>query len=109
MVGFLNTSSILQCPHGGLINVISGDTRVQAAGDFVLRSSDTFTITGCPFMLGTNPHPCLQVQWEQPSLKSEAEGDFTLIEESVGMCVAADMAVQGSALINFTQSQDSGL
>lgn len=109
MAGLLNTSSIMQCPHGGMVNVISSDTRVQAVGSFVLRSTDTFTIVGCPFNLGVTLHPCVQVQWVQPSLKSQAVGGFTLTEESVGLCLAADMAVQGTVLINFTQAQDSGL
>ncbi len=108
MAGLLTTSSIMQCPHGGMVNVISSDTRVQAVSSFVLRSSDTFTIAGCPFNLVT-PHPCVQVQWVQPSLKSQVMGDFTLTEESLGLCVAADMAVQGTVLINFTQAQVSGL
>jgi len=92
-----------------MVKVISSDTRVQAASSFVLRSSDTFTIAGCSFTLGIPPHPCVRVQWVQPSLKSQAMGDFTLTEESLGLCVAADMAVQGTVLINFTQAQVSGL
>jgi len=109
VAGFLTTSSIMQCPHGGMVNVISSDTKVQAASDFVLRSSDTFLIAGCTFTLpSSGPHPCVQVQWVQSSLKSQAEGDFTLTEESVGLCSAADQAVQGTVLINFTQAQDSG-
>lgn len=90
------------------MNVISADTRVQAAGGYVLRSSDTFIIAGCPFILGLVPHPCVQVQWVQPALKSRAMGDFTLNEENVGLCIAGDQAVQGVVLINFTQSQVSG-
>ena len=108
MAGLLTTSSSMQCPHGGMVNVISSDTRVQAVSSFVLRSSDTFTIAACPFNPGT-PHPCVQVQWVQSSLKSQAMDDFTLTEESVGLCVAADMAVQGTVRINFTQAQGSGL
>jgi hypothetical protein len=108
MAGLLTVSSIMQCPHGGMVNVVSSDTRVQAVSSFVLRSSDTFTVASCPFNPGT-PHPCVRVQWVQPSLKSQAMGDFTLTEESVGLCVAADMAVQGTVLISFTQAQNSGL
>ena len=91
------------------MNVISTDTRVQAAGGYVLRSSDTFIIAGCPFLLGLVPHPCVQVQWVQSALRSRVVGDFTLNEESVGLCIAVDQAVQGVVLINFTQSQVSGL
>ena len=35
-------------------------------------------------------------------------GDFTLTEESVGLCVAVDQAVQGTVLIVFTQPQVAG-
>ena len=44
MGGLLTASSVLICPHGGAVQVVSSDTRVQAAGGFVLRSSDTFTV-----------------------------------------------------------------
>ena len=90
------------------MSAISSNTQVMAAGDPVLRSSDTFMIAGCPFVVGIPPHPCMQVQWVQPDTESQVLGDFTLSEESVGLCVAADMAVQGTVLIVFTQPQVSG-
>ena len=75
----------------------------------MIRSSDTFTIAGCSFVIGTVPHPCMQVQWVLTNLKSKADGDFTLSESSMGLCVAADQAAQGSVLINSTQLKVSGL
>lgn len=109
MAGLLNTSSVLMCPHGGTVSAISSNTRVMAAGDPVLRASDTFMVAGCPFVIGVVPHPCVQVQWVQPDTESQVLSDFTLSESSVGLCVAADMAVQGTALIVFTQPRVSGL
>jgi hypothetical protein len=108
MAALLNVSSMLMCPHGGTVNATSSNTQVKAGGDFVVRSSDTFIIAGCPFVLGVTPHPCVQVQWVQPDARSQAVADFTLGEESVGLCVAGDQAVQGTVLINFTQAQVSG-
>ncbi len=108
MAGLLNTSSVMKCPHGGQVTATTTNTRVQAGGDFALRSSDTFLISGCPFTLGPTPHPCVQVQWVQPASGSQVMSDFTLTEESVGMCVAADMATQGTVMISSTQSQVSG-
>src|SRR2546425_872652 len=55
MAALLNSSSVLMCPHGGTVQAITSNTRVKAAGDFLLRSSDTFTIAACPFVLGTSP------------------------------------------------------
>jgi hypothetical protein len=108
MPGLLNVSSVMICPHGGQVQPISSNTRVQVAGDFVLRSSDTFLIVGCPFILALVPHPCMQVQWVQPAAESQAMSDFTLTEASVGLCVAADEAVQGPVTVVFTQSRVAG-
>jgi len=108
MAGLLNTSSILMCPHGGTVQVIPGNTRTKAAGDFVLRQSDTYLVVGCPFVVGPMLHPCLQIQWVLPAAQSQVQSDFTLTEESVGLCVAGDQAVQGVALIVFTQPRVVG-
>jgi hypothetical protein len=109
MANLLNTSSVMMCPHGGTVSVVSSNTRVMAAGDPVLRASDTFLIAGCPFVVGIVPNPCLQVQWVQPDTASQVLSDFTLSEESVGLCVADDGAVQGAVLIMETQPQVSGM
>jgi hypothetical protein len=108
MPGLLNGATMMMCPHGGTIQAISSNTRAQAAGAFVLRASDTFVVAGCPFILGLLPHPCVEVQWVQPATGSKAVGDFVLTEASVGLCVAPDQAVQGTALILMTQPRVSG-
>ena len=109
MAGLLTTASTMMCPHGGMVSAMSSNTKAKAGGSFVLRSTDTFTIAGCPFALGPTPHPCVQVRWVQTSLKSKAIGDFTLTTNSVGLCIAADQATQGTVLINYTQSKVKGL
>ncbi|PZV11718.1 MAG: hypothetical protein DCF22_13845 [Leptolyngbya sp.] len=109
MAGLLNTSSTMMCPHGGTVSAISSNTKTKAGGSYVLRSSDTFTIAGCPFALGSTPHPCVQVRWVQTSLKSKVVNNFVLTADSVGLCIAADRAAQGTVLIQMTQSQVSGL
>jgi hypothetical protein len=109
MAALLTSSSVLMCPHGGTVSVVTSNTQVKAAGDFVLRQSDTFLVAGCPFTIPPGvPHPCVQVQWVEAALQTQAAGDFALTEESVGLCVAADQAVQGSVLICFAQPQASG-
>jgi hypothetical protein len=91
-----------------MVSAITSNTRVMAASSPLVRASDTFMIAGCVFAIGPVPHPCMQVQWVQPDTGSQVMSDFTLSEDSVGLCVAADMAVQGTVLINFTQPQVSG-
>jgi len=66
------------CPHGGTVTIASSNTRAKA-GDFLARSSDTFTIAGCPFTLpGVGSHPCVRVQWVKSALRCQAGGDFLL-------------------------------
>jgi hypothetical protein len=108
MPALLNIASVMMCPHGGSVQPITSNTRAQATGGFLLRSSDTFVIAGCPFVLGLVPHPCVEVQWVQPATGSKAAGDFTLTEASVGLCVAPDQAVQGAVLIVMAQPRVAG-
>jgi len=108
MAGLLNVSSVLMCPHGGTVSIITANAQVSVGGDFAVRSSDTFLIAGCPFVVGNVPQPCVQVQWVQSAMHSQVLGDFTLTEESVGLCVGADQTAQGTVLINSTQPQVAG-
>ena len=109
MPNLLNTSSVMMCPHGGTVSVASSNTRAKGGGDFLIRSSDTFTIAGCPLNISGSPHPCTQVKWVQTNQRSKAMNDATLSDASVGLCVAADQAPQGTVLINSTQPRVSGL
>lgn len=108
MPRLLTASSVLQCLHGGIVSISTTNTRARAGGAFLARSSDLFTIAGCPFVLGIPPHPCVRVQWVQTALRSKAVGDATLTEASVGLCLAADGAPQGVVLVGSTQPQVSG-
>jgi hypothetical protein len=108
MPGLLNMSSVMMCPHGGQIQSITSNSQVQAAGDFAVRASDTFSIVGCPFFLGPSPHPCMTVQWVQPAARSRVSSDYTLTEASVGLCLAADQTPQGPVIIALTQPRVAG-
>lgn len=108
MPKLLNSSSMMMCPHGGQVQIITSNTRTKAGGDFLVRSSDTFLITGCPFNLGGPPHPCVKVQWVVTALRSKSGGDFHLNESSVGLCLAADQVPQGPVQIVMAQPKVSG-
>ena len=109
MPDLLNTSSVMMCPHGGTVSAVTGNTRTSVGGAFALRQSDTFIISGCLFTTPVGSHPCVRVEWVQPSTRSQAMGDFTLNEASVGLCVAPDEAVQGTVLIVATQPRVAGI
>jgi hypothetical protein len=107
--GFLNMSSVLMCPHGGKVQFMSANTHVKAMGDYMLRTSDTFTITNCSFNVASVLHPCVKVQWVQPTTRSQVQSDSTLTKNNVGLCIAADQAVQGTVTISFTQPRVTGV
>jgi hypothetical protein len=108
MPDFLTVSSQLMCPHGGTVTVSTSNSQAKAGGDFIVTSSDQFQIAGCPFMLGPNPHPCMQIQWLQPATMSQAVQNFALTESSVGLCVAADQVPQGPPSVVETQPVGEG-
>jgi hypothetical protein len=105
----LTTASVLMCPHGGTAMASSSNAKAKA-GDFIVRPSDTFIITGCPFTLPSGtPHPCMTVQWVKSTLRCKAAGDLALAQDSMGLCLAADQAPQGSVLIQSTQPRVTGV
>jgi hypothetical protein len=105
---FLTMTSSMSCPHGGTVTPSTSNSRVKADGQFVLRSTDTFTIGGCSYTIGTTPHPCLSVRWDVHAERQTSQGDPSLTEESVGLCLAGDQATQGTVTISSTQSRGAG-
>jgi hypothetical protein len=105
---FLTTASSMSCPHGGTVTAASSNTRVTANGEYVLRSTDTFVIGGCPFMRGTVPNPCVRVRWDVHAQRHTSQGDPSLTQESVGLCLDGSGATQGTVTISSTQRKGAG-
>jgi hypothetical protein len=106
----LTASDLMMCPHGGQVS-ISPLQGSASAGTLIVRPGDVFTVAGCPFVLGTAPHPCVIVEWQSPATRVSA-GDrgaaaFVLTTASIGLCKAADQALQGTVLVQKTQVQAS--
>lgn len=108
MAKLITTSSMLMCPHGGSVSIVSSNLRAMA-GASLARSSDTFIIAGCLLNVAGAPHPCVTVRWLLTALRCKAGGDACLTDASVGLCIAADQAPQGTVLIQLTQQRASAL
>ena len=108
MPGLLTSASTLMCPHGGTVSISASSAGAKAGGNPIVVSGDTFTVAGCPFTIPPNPHPCVRVQWVQPAAQSKVGGGPTLTEASVGLCLAADQAPQGTVLVVATQPRVAG-
>jgi hypothetical protein len=98
MPALLTPSATMMCPHGGTVTATPGATQAQA-GAPLLRGSDTFIIAGCAFNISGVPSPCVSVQWVQTATRVKHAGDFVLTESSVGLCLAATQAPQGTVLV----------
>ncbi len=109
MPGMLTTASVMMCPHGGMVQASPSSSQLQVGGASVLTAADTFIIAGCPFLIVLVPHPCVSINWVQPATRGSRGGAPVLTQASLGLCVAADMAVQGPVVIVSAQPTVSGL
>jgi hypothetical protein len=105
---FLTTTSSMSCPHGGTVTPATSNSRVKADGQFVLRSTDTFTVGGCPYTIANTPHPCVRVRWDTHAERHESQGDPSLTRDSVGLCLDGAGGTQGTVVVSSTQSRGSG-
>ncbi len=108
MGSLLTTSSVLTCPHGGVVSAIPAGGRVTAGGDPAVLATDTFVVAGCAFA-PVVPHPCVRVSWQLTALRGSSGGSALLTTESVGLCAAADGAVQGPVLVQAAQPRAEAL
>ena len=109
----INTSSTLQCPHGGSVSIVSANTRVKADGAYCALATDTFTISGCPFQIPAAPSPipspCVTVRWVVTNARTKANGTPKLSQSCVGICLSAAQVPQGSVVVANTQAKSSGM
>jgi hypothetical protein len=105
----LTTATVASCPHGGQASFSAGQRAVLADSAPVLVVTDTATIAGCPFVVGTVASPCLTVQWSAPATKVTADGAPVLLESSVGLCLSGASAPQGTLQISSVQSRARAL
>ena len=61
MPAILQQGCMIQCPHGGMVNVVCTNMKVKVGGAFALLATDVYLVAGCPFMVGPKPQPCLTV------------------------------------------------
>lgn len=103
----LTTASILQCPHGGMVEILSSYPTVGASEYPIATIGDTFLVKNCPHVIFAGaiiPMPCLTVQWIAWDTVTTVNGRPTLSESSTGLCFNAMQIPQGSVMIRQTQS-----
>ncbi len=102
----LTAATVLSCPHGapGVLQV-PGSRTAGVNGVQMATMVDPVAIAGCPFMLPPSvPSPCVSVQWVSGSTITTVDGNPALNDQSVGLCLSAAKAPQGTVLVVSTQS-----
>jgi uncharacterized Zn-binding protein involved in type VI secretion len=96
------------CSHAGQVQTISSNTRVLVNGMPVATLADQFLVAGCPFVIGTTPHPCVRIQWLTPATRVMVMGQPAILQSSTGLGLAPDQAPQGPPTIVATQPRVIG-
>jgi hypothetical protein len=110
MPGYLLTvSSTLMCPHAGQISTVTSNIRVTISGQPAVVQPDTYTVAGCPFTLPSGtPHPCMLAKWIVVATRVKINNNPAVLQDSVGLCQAADQAPQGPPNVVVTQMRVKG-
>ncbi len=98
---FLTTASTVLCPHGAPVVGVASQSDETEDGYPLLSTTDTFVVTGCPFVDPEGqPSPCLQVTWTSSStIPVGLSGGHALDATSVGIALDGDGAPQGPVVI----------
>jgi hypothetical protein len=107
-VNILDMGCTIQCPHGGQATVIPGNLRVKVGGNLALLATDTMIIAGCAFNVSGAPVPCVTIQWTAPATRDTVTQTPVLLQTSVGLCLNAANAPQGTAIVSGVQTKVSG-
>lgn len=106
MGGFvIDSGATIMCPHGGQASVVPAATHVKLGGKPPLLVDDVATIAGCAFNVSGTPSPCMRLQWLMPATRAKVQSKPVLLSTSVGMCLSAAGAPQGTALVTGFQTR----
>ena len=104
----LDAGTTITCPHGGQATMVPSSTHVTLGGQPPLLVDDQSTIKGCSLNVSGAPSPCLSVEWQMPATRVTIESSAVLLSTSVGLCVNAGGAPQGSAQVSGYQTKVQG-
>jgi len=108
-VPILNTASTIMCPHGGTVNLFTSNTVTLVDGAPVLLLTDEHIVSGCPFVVGTKPQPCVSLRWMVGASQSKVHGVPVLLQNSVGICFSAEQIPQGPPVVVQVQQQGTAI
>ncbi len=96
----LHPGALGACMHGGQLTLQATQTRVRVSGQPVHTLDDPALVAGCPFTFpAPTYHPCVRVRWTGAATRVRVQGRPVVLQDTVGVCLAADQAPQGTPMI----------
>jgi uncharacterized Zn-binding protein involved in type VI secretion len=92
------------CMHGGQAQPVTTNMRVKAGGQPIATQQDMYTISGCPFVAGSTPMPCVTGQWVSAATRVKAGGMPVILQDSQAACAPNGMGFN----ILMTQARVKG-
>lgn len=103
----LHLGATVLCPHGGQALPTNSSARVFLGGQPAVNLTHSYTIAGCPFVTGSNPSPCAQIQWTGPATRVRIEGAPAILSTSSGIAIGPS-GPQGSPQVVRQQTRARG-
>ncbi len=74
------------CVHGGSAQPTVPLARVSLGGQRAVGQSTTYTVAGCPFVVGTVPSPCVSASWVVTATRVTSTGIPLVLQDSTAVC-----------------------
>ncbi len=107
MIPILTTTSTVMCPHGGQAQLLTTNTEALIDGAPALLQTDVHPIIGCPFT-PVAYSPCVTIRWITAATRTSVRNVPVLLQSSVGLCLNAAQAPQGTAIVVQVQQRGKG-
>jgi len=108
MIPILTTTSTVMCPHGGMAQLLTNNTEALVDGAPMLLQTDVHPVVGCTFT-PVAYSPCVSIRWLTAAAQTSVRGVPVLLQTSVGLCLNAAQAPQGTAVVVQVQNRAKGL
>jgi hypothetical protein len=108
MIPILTTTSTVMCPHAGQAQLITTNTEAKVDGAPMLLQTDVHPVVGCTFTPVVYS-PCVAIRWISGAAQTQIRGVPVLLQNSVGLCLNAAQAPQGTALVVQVQTRATGV
>jgi hypothetical protein len=108
MIPILTTTSTVMCPHAGLAQLITTNAEAKVDGAPMLLQTDVHPVVGCTFT-PVAYSPCVAIRWIIGATQTQIRGVPVLLQNSVGLCLNAAQAPQGTALVVQVQTRATGV